>query len=1348
MAAEQAKAEGLLGDFLFDEATQIAVQLRDEPHSRLSHLKDWGEEFLSEIEKSRQHQVRQTLETLVEASKHEEVHDYLSAIFALDSVPAAMRSTVLPGARETVSNALARVKKAQDEVRRLESLVKERLAAKSLDGLVVEVERLLLLQPDRSDVAKLRTQLLERKDRRDCAVASATGFLKAHDYEGALLVLSALPASYSTPQITNLQNQAATLVTHARGLMAQIRAAAAEKQFDGLLTTVDAYLRLKPADAEVLKLRQSLVARDEKIAAEFAEQLKQAKALEKACRFDEAAKMLTTLPENQKTDGIRESVKRYGILATARAKALQALMEASAGRYGEAIQATGGYAWQLISLGLVDAEFTETRVNILSWQAKEVRQHELRRTSLMTAGYIAAALILVSCGLWVRSSMRAASVANSLRESRWDDALAVDPENVTALVGRALGKLLASPPDIDGAFADIGRAEKLPDSSKNVEAVRGKAHAARAIDHVRHDRLAEASQDLAEAVRRNTDTYSSLAAARGAVAAAWLLRAKKAVAKRDNVLVENACYFADKAGAPADVVAAILTAVEAGRWDEAAEAVAPYARDLKQRQSVVFTNSIGISLKLLTAGSFTMGDSASGPDEKPHRVTLTKPFYMGVHEVTNAQWKQVMGSVPSYWQQADHPVEQVSWQEVTEFCRKLSALPAERKAGRVYRLPTEAEWEYACRAGTKTTYSFGDDEKLLGDYGWFDENSGRQTHPVGQKKPNAWGLYDMHGNVREWCSDWSGDYPGGAVTNPQASSPSWFRVYRGGSCSDAASHCRSTYRYWYYPLFRRSLLGFRLALSPSGVQPVPPEASTDQGTKTSAPAEDSPPTAVIASGSMPVSTAATVNLPETIGSTVGINLKLIPAGIFTMGESGGEPKYKPHRVTLTKPFYMGVHEVTNTQWKQVMGSVPSNWKEDDHPVQQVSWEEAVEFCRKLSALPEERKAGRGYRLPTEAEWEYAGRAGTTTKYSFGDDEKLLGDYSWFDGNSGNQTQSVGLKKPNALGLYDMHGNVWEWCSDWYGNYPDGEVTNPQGPSSGSYRVYRGGGWNDSAGRCRSAHRIWRNPSSRDFNLGFRLALSPSGAESPEAGTDQGIKISAPSEDSTPTAVIASGSMPVSTATAVNLPETIRSTVGINLKLIPAGTFMMGDASGGPDEKPPHRVTLTKPFYLGVHEVMNSQWKQVMGSVPSKRKEDAHPVEQVSWEDAVEFCRKLSELTEERKAGRVYRLPTEAEWEYACRAGTTTKYSFGDNETLFGDYGWFTDNSASQTYPVGLKKPNAWGLHDMHGNVWEWCSDWIAGYTDGEVMNPQGRSSGSRRVFRGGSWGSVAWGCRSATRDGY
>ena len=241
-------------------------------------------------------------------------------------------------------------------------------------------------------------------------------------------------------------------------------------------------------------------------------------------------------------------------------------------------------------------------------------------------------------------------------------------------------------------------------------------------------------------------------------------------------------------------------------------------------------------------------------------------------------------------------------------------------------------------------------------------------------------------------------------------------------------------------------------------------------------------------------------LPVEITNSIGMKFVVIPAGTFSMGSANGDYDERPvHQVTISKPFYLSAYEVTNADGIAVKRFVSSKWKGDTLPIESVTWEEAEAFCSSLSALPAERAAGRVYRLPTEAEWEYACRAGTTTAYSFGDDESLLGDFAWFGANAGGSTHPVGQKKPNGWGLYDMQGNVWEWCSDRYGDYAAAAATDPQGPAQGSYRVLRGGSWDSSARRCRSADRGRSYPSNRIFDHGFRLALSPSGAGSPEAG---------------------------------------------------------------------------------------------------------------------------------------------------------------------------------------------------------------------------------------------------------
>jgi formylglycine-generating enzyme required for sulfatase activity len=221
-------------------------------------------------------------------------------------------------------------------------------------------------------------------------------------------------------------------------------------------------------------------------------------------------------------------------------------------------------------------------------------------------------------------------------------------------------------------------------------------------------------------------------------------------------------------------------------------------------------NRIGMKFSLIPAGEFYMGSEESD-DEKPvHKVKIKNPFYLGSYPVTQREWKSIMGdnNNPSYSKGDDLPVEQVSWDDVQEFIMKLN----EKEGTDKFRMPSEAEWEYACRAGTTTRYSFGDSKSKLGYYAWYDKNSGSKTHLVGQKKPNPWGLYDMHGNVHEWVQDdWHDSYDG-APTDGGAweSGDGANRVARGGSWFNFAGGCRSAIRDYYVPHFRYFSLGFRI----------------------------------------------------------------------------------------------------------------------------------------------------------------------------------------------------------------------------------------------------------------------------------------------------------------------------------------------------------------------------------------------------------------------------------------------------------------------------------------------------------------------------------------------------------
>ena len=236
------------------------------------------------------------------------------------------------------------------------------------------------------------------------------------------------------------------------------------------------------------------------------------------------------------------------------------------------------------------------------------------------------------------------------------------------------------------------------------------------------------------------------------------------------------------------------------------------------------------------------------------------------------------------------------------------------------------------------------------------------------------------------------------------------------------------------------------------------------------------------------STSSTDSLSAELDKLIN-NMVYVSGGTFTMGgtsEQGSdtESDEKPtHSITLSS-YYICKYEVTQALWRAVMGSNPSNFKGDNLPVECVSWNDCQTFINRLNSY-----TGRNFRLPTEAEWEFAARGGNYSRHYKYSGSNYIGDVAWYDDNSGNRTHPVGTKQPNELGLYDMSGNVWEWCSDWYGSYSSYSQSDPTGANSGSYRVERGGSWYGYARYCRSSDRGSDSPGDSDYGLGLRLVLS-------------------------------------------------------------------------------------------------------------------------------------------------------------------------------------------------------------------------------------------------------------------
>jgi formylglycine-generating enzyme required for sulfatase activity len=519
-------------------------------------------------------------------------------------------------------------------------------------------------------------------------------------------------------------------------------------------------------------------------------------------------------------------------------------------------------------------------------------------------------------------------------------------------------------------------------------------------------------------------------------------------------------------------------------------------------RTVDLSSSVNLEMIWVEPGTFTMGQEGY---ERVHEVTLTKGFYFGKYELTNAQYEAVTGRSPidaNTTGRGNHPVG-VNWHEAENFCIQLTAL--EREAGRLpsgwmYVLPTEAEWEYACRAGTTTTYYYGDDFDYSMSWSRYSDNGRipRDSLEVGQYPSNSWGFHDMYGNTHEWTADWYTYYLNGPVVDPVGPSTGTGRVYRGGSSGNSANYSRSSVRIERNPTL--TYAGFRVALKDINATGTGnDEGSVVDGNQTT--------TSPGSNGSNSPALESTTTRTVDLSSSVNLEMIWVEPGTFTMGQEGYE---KVHEVTLTKGFYFGKYELTNAQYEAVTGRSPidaNTTGRGNHPVG-VNWHEAENFCGQLTAL--ERDAGRlpsgwMYVLPTEAEWEYACRAGTTTTYYYGDDFDYSMSWSRYSDNGKIPRDSleVGQYPSNSWGFHDMYGNTLEWTADWYTYYLNGPVVDPVGPSTGTERVYRGGGSGNSANYSRSSVRWGRDPTTT--YAGLRIVLKEINANG--TGNDQSSETS-------------------------------------------------------------------------------------------------------------------------------------------------------------------------------------------------------------------------------------------------
>ena len=675
--------------------------------------------------------------------------------------------------------------------------------------------------------------------------------------------------------------------------------------------------------------------------------------------------------------------------------------------------------------------------------------------------------------------------------------------------------------------------------------------------------------------------------------------------------------------------------------------------------------------------------------------------YAQANSGIDAAWKKEAGSGKD-----QHPVVNVSWEDAQRFCAWLS-----QKEGKTYRLPTDHEWSVAAGIGDQEDANASPESKsgkVPAKYPWGEYfppgpkdgnyrvsgvNEGHPgVTPVMQFNPNRFGLYDMGGNVWQYCEDWY-------------DSKRQYRVLRGGSWDNSnPSNLLSSFRSFDPPITRDGYGGFRVVLEASSVVPPAPVATA---------VSPSPPTPSEA--------------PAIAAFTNSLDMKFVP-------------------VPGTKVLFC-IHDTRNADYAiyaQANSGVDAAWKTgatDQHPVVNVSWDDAKTFCAWLG-----RKEGKIYRLPTDHEWSVAAGIGGQENESDTPETKsgrIFGIYPWGgayppgpkDGNysiNGVNDGYAGLApvmkfKPNPFGLYDMGGNAWQWCEDWYSN-------------ERRYRVMRGGSWgsDNSTRRMLSSFRDFDLPSRRFGGASFRVVLQVGGAQS----------------SATPAVTPGSNPKPATTMAKPAASKGLANSLGMRFVPVPGTKVMfciyetrVADfaafmADSGYDY---NRGELT--FLMGTDDDQNRSghsWKN-----PGFAQKDDHPVLCVSWDDARAFCAWLG-----KKEGKIYRLPTDHEWSVAVGIGSqedeaatpgrksgkiAAVYPWGGAYPPPNDAGNYAGSEAqtsnwpkraavingfndgfARTSPVGSFKANRHGLYDMGGNVWQWCED-------------KYDSQGKDRVLRGGSW---------------
>ncbi|MBI9032045.1 SUMF1/EgtB/PvdO family nonheme iron enzyme [bacterium] len=903
------------------------------------------------------------------------------------------------------------------------------------------------------------------------------------------------------------------------------------------------------------------------------------------------------------------------------------------------------------------------------------------------------------------------------------------------------------------------------------------------------------------------------------------------------------------------------------------------------------------SFVLVEGGTFNNGTS---------NISLST-FYIDKYEVTQESYLDIMGTNPSYFTgNSNKPVENISWFNAIEYCNRRSiqenlnpcysyddygSNPDEwpedwdshaskqhyislLTSSNGYRLPTEMEWMFAAKGGNESSGYTYSGSNNVNDVAWYENNAyylpegssnpNYGTHVVGTKGSNELGIYDMSGNVWEMCWDLWGNYPTEDQTNPTGSTSGDQRVKRGGAWCYSNELCSVSYRIETSIFANQNHIGFRCVRNTLSRQAESPTFDIPSGTYitsqyvTISSSNLGAEIRYTIDGSEPTESSLLYTSPVEILYSCTLKARVFRDDLYPSAVAQGEYNIVPDNYILVEggtfnngvanitlsPFYIDKYEVTQAGFEAVMGINPAHFTGNENkPVEQVSWYDAIEYCNRRSILenqdpcysynsygtnpnnwPTDWKSNAnntvnitcdwsvdGYRLPTEMEWMFAAKGGNQSldyTYSGGNN---VWDVAWFNGNASlvtggisnpdYGTHEVGSKDANELGIHDMSGNVWEWCWDNQGNLPEGDQINPLTDQSNSSKVIRGGAWQYDNLNCFVNSRAFLTNTTLSWSTGFRCVRgihqeqvpTPSFSHPGGHGHDQ-FYLSITCE--TQGAVIKytlDGTEPTLNSATFTSNIWITNNTILKAKAFKTGLFDSETAvfeyriyptnfvfvEGGSFSNGTSNVTVSS-FYIDKYEMTQNSYQSVTGDNPSNYPNSSwqpnRPVENVHFVNAMIYCNKrsiaegLTPCYEVTNYGTNpdnwpyspynfniqtswitcdwnadgYRLPTEMEWLYAAKGGNQSQNFTYSGSNNIDDVAWYESN-ANLTSSVGLKQANELGIYDMSGNVMEWCWDYFENYPNTPQVDPTGPTTGTTRVFKGGSHSSESWACNLGTR---